>query len=175
MIAAVSHFNARSMVNMTSSVGFRSRRSVPLIYVRCRPETPAPLSWLLWQADHHRAVPPKLGHDVVALRKLGRIGPRQPPLDLGGVEPPRRGTIRPRDRSARSAPPPASVLIRRTGLRLGTSTAATRRSARELLRPSPVPGVRPGLNAITRNGRACPTGEAASARAVSRLQSLDAA
>ena len=50
----------------------------------------AQLSWLLWQADHHRAVPPKLGHDVVALGKLGRIGPRQPPLDLGGVEPPRR-------------------------------------------------------------------------------------
>jgi hypothetical protein len=49
-----------------------------------------PHSWLLCQADHHRAVPPKLGHDGVALGKLGRIGPRQPPLDLGGVEPPRR-------------------------------------------------------------------------------------
>jgi putative SOS response-associated peptidase YedK len=49
-----------------------------------------PHSWLLCQADHHRAVPPKLGHDGVALGKLGRIGPRQPPFDLGGVEPPRR-------------------------------------------------------------------------------------
>src|ERR1700736_1427241 len=54
------------------------------------PGISAQLSWLLWQADHHRAVPPKLGHNVVALGKLRRIGPRQPPLNLGGVESPRR-------------------------------------------------------------------------------------
>ena len=47
-------------------------------------------SQLCWQADHHRAIPPELGHDVVALGKLGRIGPRQPPLHVGGVEPPGR-------------------------------------------------------------------------------------
>src|SRR6202047_302103 len=70
--------------------GLPSAANIPLPFIVADYSSGPCHSWLLCQADHHRAVPPKLGHDGVALGKLGRIGPRQPPLDLGGVEPPRR-------------------------------------------------------------------------------------